>query len=107
LEGNEKWIVACAIDDIETEDVLGVECAGRSLAIYRSPEDSFYATGALCTHEHALLSDGYVFGDTIECPKHNGRFNYKTGDPTRAPACERLKTYRVKLEDGQVFVQIG
>jgi len=40
--------------------------------------------------------------DQIECPKHNGRFNYKTGAALRAPVCVNLRTYRVRVAEGQV-----
>ena len=42
--------------------------------------------------------------DIIECPKHNGRFNYKTGEAKGAPVCVNLKTYPVKVEAGSVFI---
>lgn len=99
--------MACDADDIEEEDVIRVELAGQTIAIYRSPESTFHATDALCTHEHAELADGLVMGDVIECPKHNGRFNYKTGEAKRAPARVNLCTYPVKLDAGKVFVKLG
>ena len=37
----------------------------------------------------------------IECPKHNGRFDYKTGEAKGAPVCVNLKTYPVKVEGGK------
>jgi 3-phenylpropionate/trans-cinnamate dioxygenase ferredoxin subunit len=61
----------------------------------------------LCSHEHAHLADGLVMGDLIECPKHNGRFNYKTGEAKRAPARISLCTYPVKVEGGKVFIGLG
>jgi 3-phenylpropionate/trans-cinnamate dioxygenase ferredoxin subunit len=42
----------------------------------------------------------------IECPKHNGRFNYKTGEPLGAPVCIKLRTYPTKVEGGKVFVAV-
>ncbi len=54
--------------------------AGRTFAIYRSPDDEYFATDGLCTHEQVHLADGLVMDEIIECPKHNGRFNYKTGE---------------------------
>jgi 3-phenylpropionate/trans-cinnamate dioxygenase ferredoxin subunit len=45
-------------------------------------------------------------GDIIECPKHNGRFNYKTGEAKRAPVCIDLRTYPVKVEAGTVFIKL-
>lgn len=101
------WVQACDADAIEQEDVIRVELAGHELAIYRSPENTYHATDAICTHERAQLADGLVMGDVIECPKHNGRFNYKTGEALRVPARETLCTYPVKLEAGGVFVKLG
>jgi 3-phenylpropionate/trans-cinnamate dioxygenase ferredoxin component len=61
----------------------------------------------LCTHERAHLADGLVLDNLIECPKHNGRFDYRTGEAKRAPACIDLRTYPVKVEDGKVLIDIG
>jgi 3-phenylpropionate/trans-cinnamate dioxygenase ferredoxin subunit len=100
------WVVACAAGDVDEEDVIRFDRGGRTFAIYRSPDDDYFATDGLCTHEHVHLSDGLVMDDIIECPKHNGRFNYKTGQARGAPVCINLKTYPTKVEDGQVLIQI-
>ena len=101
------WIDACAMDDIDAEDVIRFDHGGRTYAIYRSPDDAFFATDGLCTHEKVHLADGLVMDDIIECPKHNGRFNYKTGEARRAPVCVNLMTYPVKTENGRVMVEIS
>jgi 3-phenylpropionate/trans-cinnamate dioxygenase ferredoxin component len=101
------WVRACEADDIDEEDVMRFDHGGRTFAIYRSPDDEFFATDGLCTHEKIHLANGLVMDDIIECPKHNGRFNYKTGQAKGAPACINLKTYPVKVDGGQVFVQFG
>jgi 3-phenylpropionate/trans-cinnamate dioxygenase ferredoxin subunit len=100
------WIEACATDDIEPEDVIRFDHAGKTYAIYRSPDDGYYATDGLCTHEQVHLAGGLVMDDIIECPKHNGRFNYKTGDAKGAPVCVNLQTYPVRVDGGRVLVQI-
>jgi len=100
------WVEACAVDDIEEEDVIRFDHGGRSFAVYRSPDDEFFATDGYCTHEKAHLADGLVMDDIIECPKHNGRFNYKTGAAKGAPVCVNLVTYPVKIEAGKVMIQI-
>ena len=102
-----EWVEACNEDDVETEDVIRFDHGGRTFAIYRSPEDEYFATDGFCTHEKMPLADGLVMDDIIECPKHNGRFNYKTGEAKGAPVCINLKTYPVKVEAGKVLVQIG
>jgi 3-phenylpropionate/trans-cinnamate dioxygenase ferredoxin subunit len=101
-----QWIEACAADDIDAEDVIRFDHGGHVYAIYRSPADEFFATDGLCTHEQVCLADGLVMDEIIECPKHNGRFNYRTGEAKGAPVCVNLTTYPVKVEQGTVFIQI-
>jgi 3-phenylpropionate/trans-cinnamate dioxygenase ferredoxin subunit len=102
-----SWIEACAADDIEAEDVIRFDDAGRTFAIYRSPDDEYFATDGFCTHEQAHLADGLVMDNIIECPKHNGRFDYTTGQAKGAPVCVDLKTYPVKVEGGKVLIDLG
>jgi 3-phenylpropionate/trans-cinnamate dioxygenase ferredoxin component len=100
------WIEACAADEIDEEDVIRFDYAGRIFAIYRSPDDEYFATDGLCTHDRVSLLHGLVIDEIIECPKHNGRFNYKTGKAAGAPVCADLATYPVKVEEGRVFIQV-
>lgn len=101
------WVKACDTDDVEPEDVIRFDHGGRTFAIYRSEAGSWYATDGLCTHEAVHLADGLVLGDTIECPKHNGRFDYRSGQAQGAPACVNLKTYPVRVEGDIVLVDVG
>ncbi len=102
-----QWIAACAAGDIDEEDVMRFDHGGKTYAIYRSPDDKYYATDGICTHEHAYLTDGLVMDNIVECPKHNGRFDYRTGAAKGAPVCVNLKTYPVKVEAGKVLVDVG
>ncbi|TNF22875.1 MAG: Rieske family ferredoxin [Rhodobacteraceae bacterium] len=101
-----QWIDACATDDIDEEDLIRFDHGDRTFAIYRSPKDEYFCTDGLCTHEQVHLEDGLVMDYVIECPKHNGQFDYRTGEAKRAPVCVNLATYPVKVEDGRVFVEI-
>ena len=101
------WVAACAAEDVATEDVIRFDHADRTLAIYRTTDDRYYATDGYCTHERTHLADGLVMGSIIECPTHNGRFDFPSGRAKGAPACIDLRTYPVKVEGGTVFVLIG
>ena len=102
-----EWVQACGIADIDAEDVKRFDHGARTYAIYRSPDDRFYATDGLCTHEAVHLADGLVIDAIIECPKHNGRFDYTTGQARGAPVCVNLRTYPVKVEGDKVFIELG
>jgi len=101
-----SWIKVCAADDIDEEDVIRFDHGGRTFAVYRSPENTYHATDGLCTHEKVHLAGGLVMDDIIECPKHNGRFNYKTGEAKGAPVCINLRTYPVRVDGGSVFIEV-
>ena len=73
---------------------------------YHAPDGKFYATAGRCTHEAVHLADGLVMDYVIECPKHNGQFDYRTGEAKRAPVCINLKTYPVKVEGTRVFIEV-
>jgi 3-phenylpropionate/trans-cinnamate dioxygenase ferredoxin component len=100
------WIKACANDDIDREDLVRFDHGGATYAIYHSPEGAFFATAGKCTHEAVHLCDGLVIGHLIECPKHNGQFDYRSGAAVRAPACVNLQTYPVKIADGHVNIEV-
>lgn len=100
------WIDALAVDDLPDDDVLGVEVAGRMLAVYRVGGE-LYATDDLCTHGQASLCTGFLEGHEIECPLHQGRFDIRDGRPTCAPATEALRTYPIRIEGERVFVRLG
>jgi 3-phenylpropionate/trans-cinnamate dioxygenase ferredoxin subunit len=101
-----EWVEACAVDDIEEEDVIRFDHGERTFAIYRTDKGDYYASDGYCTHEKFHLSKGLVIGSVIECPKHNGRFDIPTGTAKRAPVCVNLKTYPVKIEGDKVLIQI-
>lgn len=101
-----QWVPVCDPDDIDPEDLIRFDHDGSSYAVYRAPDGRFYATADRCTHEDVHLADGLVFGHLIECPRHNGQFDYRTGAAKRAPACVDLRTYPVELRDGMVMIQL-
>lgn len=102
-----NWVEACTVGDIDQEDLIGFKHEGEDYAIYRSPDDKYYATAGHCTHENVLLDGGLVMDHIVECPKHNGRFDYRTGEAKGAPVCVNLKTFPVKVEGDKILIQIG
>jgi 3-phenylpropionate/trans-cinnamate dioxygenase ferredoxin component len=100
------WIDACATDEIDEEDVMAFVHGGKAYAVYHSPDGEFFCTDGLCTHENVQLAGGLVMDYMIECPKHNGQFDYRTGEAMRAPVCVNLRTYKAKAEGGRVLLDL-
>jgi 3-phenylpropionate/trans-cinnamate dioxygenase ferredoxin component len=98
------WTDACATNEIDEEDVMRWDHGGRTFAIYHSPDGEFFCTDGLCTHENIHLAGGLVMDYAIECPKHNGQFDYRTGQAKRAPVCVNLNTYPVRVEGDRVLI---
>ena len=42
-----------------------------------------------------------------ECPRHNGRFDIRTGEPKGGPVCVRLGTYPARVESRRVLVDLS
>ena len=78
----------------------------RTYAIYRTADNKLYATDGECTHGNAILADGLVQGNLIECPKHNGRFDVRDGSPQRLPVCVGLATYGVREKAGRIYLDL-
>lgn len=92
--------------DIELEDLIHFDHGAQSFCIYRSPADTLHATNGHCSHKKVHLCEGLVMNFTVECPKHNGVFDYRSGETTRAPACVNLRFYPVKVEADQVCIEV-
>jgi len=101
-----SWILACQKEDIEQEDLLRFDFNGKTFLIYRSPDDTYFCTDGLCTHESVHLEDGLVMEYEIECPKHNATFDYRTGEALRAPACINLNTYETRIDGDNILILI-
>jgi 3-phenylpropionate/trans-cinnamate dioxygenase ferredoxin subunit len=104
---NDNWIEACAANAVSKDDVIRFDHGDRTFCIYRTADDKHYATAGLCTHAKVHLAGGFVMDHIIECPKHNGRFDFTNGQAKGAPACIDLNTYPVKIEAGKVFLNLG
>ena len=100
-----RWIDALSVDDLPKDDMTNVTVEGREVVIYTVGE-SVYATDNLCTHGNARLCDGFLDGDTVECPLHQGRFNVRDGRPLCEPVTVPLRTYPVKLAGRRVWLRL-
>jgi 3-phenylpropionate/trans-cinnamate dioxygenase ferredoxin subunit len=92
LPAGEKRIVE--VDGIE----IGVfNCGGELMAI----EDR-------CSHDDGPLAHGEfdAAACTVECPRHGSLFDLRSGRPKTLPAFAPVETFEVRVEDGQVKLEV-
>jgi 3-phenylpropionate/trans-cinnamate dioxygenase ferredoxin component len=90
--------------DLPPGEMRKVEVRGRTLCVANVEGHGFRAIDDRCTHEDASLSEGYICGDSVECPAHSSRFNFLTGEVTGVPAWIPIKVYEVHVEGDTVYV---
>jgi len=101
----ENVVRVCAAADIAPETVKAFDVGDNRLAVYNIG-GKFYVTDDECTHAAASLADGMLDGDVIECCVHFGAFHVPTG-AVRAPPCMApLRTYKVALQGGDIYVDL-
>jgi nitrite reductase/ring-hydroxylating ferredoxin subunit len=94
-----------AASDILPDEPLRVKVEECEIALFNL-DGEYYAIDDVCTHAFALLSEGFVEGDLIECPLHGGKFEIRTGKAVAAPCTVDVRTYPVRREDDSILVGI-
>ena len=102
-----ETVKLCAIEDVVDGEIRKAALPdGSNVALYRV-DGAIYATADMCTHGEASLSDeGIITGKIVECTFHFGTFDVTTGEPTGMPCEIPLKTYPVRVVDGQVCIEV-
>jgi nitrite reductase/ring-hydroxylating ferredoxin subunit len=65
-----------------------------------------FATDRTCTHAEADLSNGILTENGLTCPLHLSVFNMDDGTPQNPPAENPLQTYRTKMEDNNILIEV-
>jgi nitrite reductase/ring-hydroxylating ferredoxin subunit len=90
---------------LATCSTLRVEVRGRAIALY-DVDGTVYATDDTCTHAQASLADGYLDGESIECPLHQARFHVPTGRALCAPATRDLAVHEVRVYGAEIWLRV-
>ena len=111
-----------AVADFEDGKPHRVEVDGRALVVVRQTE-RFYALRDTCVHQGAQLSAGKVsgtslpclpgeeieygrIGEILTCPWHGWEYDICTGRSLINPQKIRVATYKVRVKDGRVLVDM-
>lgn len=100
-----RFVQVAQVSDVKPGQVKTFAVNGHRIVL-ANVEGTFFATQDLCTHDGGPLGEGELLGEEIECPRHGGRFNVKTGEVVALPPLFPIKTFPVKVEGNDVFVSI-
>ncbi|MGO4326709.1 anthranilate 1,2-dioxygenase ferredoxin subunit AndAb [Cupriavidus sp. 2TAF22] len=100
-----QWYAVGSPDDFVEGEPVAVVAGQQPVAVFRLAQGLF-AIHDLCTHGHARLSEGFVDGDCVECPLHQGLVDIRTGAPRCAPITEAVRTYPVRVNEGSVEIHV-
>ena len=100
----ENWVKVANVSEVPEDGTLLVHGGPEPVCLH-NVAGKIYATHDTCTHGQASLADGFIDGDEIECPLHQGRFHIATGKAVGAPCTEDIRTYAVKIENGAVLLK--
>jgi 3-phenylpropionate/trans-cinnamate dioxygenase ferredoxin subunit len=82
-----------------------VEVEGRRVLLCRSAGEWFAVQGT-CSHAGQPLAGGRVGNAEIVCPHHGARFSLRTGRHLSPPAFRPIRTFAVRVREGQVEVAL-
>ena len=99
------FVRVCALDDVADGSAFAAKIDGVEIALVRNG-DEVYAIQDECSHAAIPLSEGEVDGDEIECWLHGSMFDLRTGQAINLPATEPVPVYSVRVDDGEVFVNV-
>jgi 3-phenylpropionate/trans-cinnamate dioxygenase ferredoxin subunit len=101
-----RWVKVATVAQVPPGTVRRVEVDGEPIALC-NVGGTFYAIYDICSHAEASLSEGELVDMAIECPLHGSQFDLRTGRPLSLPATQPVPVYRVRVEGGDVLVEVG
>ena len=100
-----EWIKACSIDSLGQGEMFSFDHNEKKLLL-TNMNGKIFATDRTCTHAEADLSNGILTENGLTCPLHLSVFNMDDGTPQNPPAENPLQTYRTKMEDNNILIEV-
>jgi 3-phenylpropionate/trans-cinnamate dioxygenase ferredoxin component len=126
IEGNIKegkimtdFVEVATVDELEDGKMKMATIEGHEIMLARMG-DEYYASDNRCPHMGGNLSQGKLEGTVVTCPRHHSQFDLTDGHVIRwtdwsgiklsvgklLRSPRPLKTYKVKIEEDMIMVQI-
>ena len=100
-----QWVKACSLEQIKEGQLFGFQNDEKKILL-ANQKGKIFATDLICTHAEADLSTGFLSEEGVRCPLHLSVFNLQDGKPQNLPAENPLKTYNVKIDQNEIYVEV-
>ncbi len=100
-----NYVTVAHVGDVKKGQVKTFAAQGHHIALC-NVEGTYFATQDLCTHDGGPLGEGELIDFDIECPRHGGRFDVRTGEVTALPPVFPIKTFPVRVEGDEIQVAL-
>lgn len=101
----DNFVRVATIDEIPQGGSKLVEVDMVRVALFNL-DGAIYAIEDVCTHDGGPLVQGQVVnGCQVQCPRHGARFDICTGAAVKLPAFEPTRTYTVRVQGQDVWME--
>jgi len=101
------WVRVASEADLPPNTLLQAELGDEKICLANA-DGQIYAFADNCTHRDFPLSAGEIHeGGKVECTWHGAQFDMESGRATQLPAIKPIRTYEVRVEDGDILVATG
>ncbi len=99
------WIKVCSTGSLGQGEMFSFDHNEKKLLL-TNMNGKIFATDRICTHAEADLANGILTENGLTCPLHLSVFNMDDGKPQNLPAENPLQTYRIKIEDNDILIEV-
>lgn len=100
-----KWVRLCAESEVPQAGAVGAFEARGVTVCLANVEGTLHALDNWCPHRRGPLGEGWLEGSTVVCPWHCWAFEVNSGKAL-PPETGKVAVFDVKMEDGEVLVNI-
>lgn len=97
----------CRSEDLGEGQMRLVEADGLKIGVFNVGGE-LLAIEDRCSHDDGPLAEGEIdpAACTVECPRHGSLFDLRSGRPKTLPAYAPVETFEVRVEDGEIKLEV-
>jgi len=98
------FVKVAELSQLPVDSVMEVS-VGENFYALCNDRGTIRALSGVCAHQGGPLGQGQIAGGRVMCPWHAWEWDCRTGENCDNPE-ERLPTYEVKVEGGNILLQV-